>query len=231
MGDGHTGGVAEGVDDTVVGVSSFTAQGQVVVFGIEGEVPLLELPDVLGGLGDDALSDVGVGQATAGVEGVLEVGVDGVVRFEDGGDAALGVVGVAFGGFFLGEQDDLAGRRRLDGAAEACDAGADDEGVGKEVSEGAGVESGEKASGVDGSTHGQGHFSYSTSGVGEPTGVIVYAKRRRQASCSTRVISYPSTITSRYQNRKCFQKRLLRNNLFASCKNRAKDKAQKIVPE
>ncbi len=52
-----------------------------------------------------------------------------VAGADGGGNAALRVTGVAFGGIGLGEDQDVAGQREIGGGAEAGDAAADDQEV------------------------------------------------------------------------------------------------------
>ncbi len=104
--DVGAGGVAAGVDDAGLAVGALTAQGDLAVQGVEGDAEADEVGDAVGGLlGQDA-GGLDVDEAGASGDGVLEVQLGRVALADGGGDAALGVAGVALVDGALGEHQD-----------------------------------------------------------------------------------------------------------------------------
>ncbi len=133
LGEFFAGGVAVGVDDAGEAVTPFEAEGEVVgVAGLFVEVgaPGEEFENALGTFLDDDVDGLGVAEAGAADEGVVDVRFDAVGGLEDGGDAALGVPGVGLVEGVLGEDEDVgAFGSSGNGGAEAGDAAADDQNV------------------------------------------------------------------------------------------------------
>ena len=64
--------------------------------------------DAVWGFADDGFDGGAVAETAGDGHGVLDVGFEGVFGFPDGGDAALGVVGVGFLEFGFGDEEDFA---------------------------------------------------------------------------------------------------------------------------
>ena len=97
------GGVAQGVDDAVVAVAPFAAQGQLAGLFVEAGSPLDQLADARGRLADDHLDDFAIAQRAAGRERVGDVVLEAVLRVQHAGDAPLGIVAVGLLQAFLGD--------------------------------------------------------------------------------------------------------------------------------
>ena len=76
---------------------------------------------------DDRADGGFLAQAGAGLERVAHVQLEGVLLAGDGGDAALGVVGVGLGAVLLGDDRHAPMRRDLQGEGKPGDAAAEDE--------------------------------------------------------------------------------------------------------
>ncbi len=108
-----TGGVG-GVRHPSVRVAAFPRKVQVagslgVPFLGEGHALLDQPVDALAALRYHQFDGVLVAQAGAGDQGIVDVGVDGVVRVQHRGNAALGVVGIAVLQRRLGQHGDAHG--------------------------------------------------------------------------------------------------------------------------
>ena len=99
---------------------------------VEARAELLEHRDARGGVLDAELDDPLVAKAGPGLEGVLDVGLEGVRLAQHGGNAALRVLGVGLVGRALGDDDDGAELLRLEREGQACDPAPDDEEVADE---------------------------------------------------------------------------------------------------
>ena len=76
---------------------------------------------------DYQVDDVGVAEAVAGTEGVLDVEVEAIRLVPDRGDPPLGVVGAGGSGLPLRDDEDAAVGGGLESEGEARDAAPDDE--------------------------------------------------------------------------------------------------------
>ena len=124
-------GAVGGVDDASLGVAAFATQLEVPVAGAaELDPHLHQLPHQGGTLFDHHLHHVGVAEPRPRDEGVpgMEVGV--VLGIQDRGDPPLGVVGVGLRPLLLRDHGNRAPLAGLEGAPEAGQSRADDQGVG-----------------------------------------------------------------------------------------------------
>lgn len=108
--DGAAGAVG-GVDDTAMTVATLACQvqgGGAVGLGLAGEgyATIDEPLDGAFALRHGVVHDLFVAQAGTGLEGVLDVGVDGVAFVDDRRDAALGIIGGALGERAFGDDGD-----------------------------------------------------------------------------------------------------------------------------
>ena len=94
---------------------------------IEARAPLEQLVDVADAVLDQHVDRGLDAQAIARGDGVGGVLLGRVAGADGGGNAALRVAGVAFGGIGLGEDEHVAGQREIGGGAKAGDAAADDQ--------------------------------------------------------------------------------------------------------
>jgi hypothetical protein len=122
-----------GVQDAAFGMTAFAAQIQFaaavdIAFG-KFHAEFDQFGDAGGALGDDGAHDLLMAEAGAGGEGVAHVHFDGVLLAGDGGDAALGVVGVGFGAGFLGGNGDAPQMGGLQREGKAGNAAAQDQEV------------------------------------------------------------------------------------------------------
>jgi hypothetical protein len=118
------------VENAGAAVSGFTGEGELGACTIEFGAPFDELGDVLGAFFDEEGNGFGTAEAIAGVEGVLLVEANFVFVGEGDGNAALRVGGGGFVEIGFGEDEDRAGLAELDGGADTCYTGADDEIIG-----------------------------------------------------------------------------------------------------
>ena len=131
-----------GVDDAVLAVP--TLPGEVKLAGLVAGELGAEADELIDGVSALAAHDFHggvVAEEIASHLGVPDVLLHGVVEGDDGGDAALGVVGGALVGDVLGDDGHLARLSGFEGVAQAGDAAADDE----EVDAHGGVRGGEVA--------------------------------------------------------------------------------------
>ncbi len=127
------GGVG-GVDDAAMGVAALAGQmvtARIDGLGVTGELhALVEEPADAGrAMFHHQFHPLRVAQAGAGLQGILDVGIHGVIGVEDRRDAALGVVGTALAQFTLGNHGDGDEFRQAQSQAEARCAAAEDENV------------------------------------------------------------------------------------------------------
>ena len=97
---------------------------------IELHTPVNQLLHQAGTVLDERPDRGLVAETVAGRQGVAPVQRRTVIGAHRGGDAALGVAGVALGGRGLGENEDAAARRQRDRRAQSRDAAADDQKIG-----------------------------------------------------------------------------------------------------
>ena len=128
------------MEDPAVRVPAFARQ---VVFAVlliragrEVRAETDEVADAVGSFVNDELDDVAVAEAGAGIERVVDVSLEGVLRAPHRGDAALSERGVADREAILGEQRDGAALGRLEREEETGDAAADHERVAFNTHEG-----------------------------------------------------------------------------------------------
>jgi hypothetical protein len=136
-----TAGHIVGVDDAVARVPALPAQikGGAAVFPrtvalrVEADADRHQLPDSLGAADHHLADHVRIAQAVAGIQGILNVQVEGVLLIEDGGDAPLGEVGVAVHRLFFGDDGHGSVVGHLEGDHQAGDAAADDEKISLDI--------------------------------------------------------------------------------------------------
>lgn len=122
------------VQDPAFTVAAFPAQVQLAsavltggfAFG-ESDAEFDEFGDSCGAIFDDGADDLGFTEAGSCGEGVADVEFERIFRAGDGGDAALGVVGVGFGAILFGDDGDAAVRGDLEREHQAGDTAAEDE--------------------------------------------------------------------------------------------------------
>ena len=85
------GGVAEGVDDAVVAMAAFAAQGEAAGFEVEMRAPFDQFADPLGRLANDHLDHLAIAELAAGGERVGDVVLEAVFGIPNAGDAPLGI--------------------------------------------------------------------------------------------------------------------------------------------
>ncbi len=125
--DRPAGGVAR-VQHAADAVRRLAGQRDLAVrLAIEGRPPVHQLVDVGRTLGHENAHRVDVAEPVAGGQRVLLVEPRIVVVAHRGGDAALGVAGVALGRGRLGQEEDLPGLRERQRGPERGDPAADDE--------------------------------------------------------------------------------------------------------
>ena len=117
---------------------------------VEVRAPVDQLLDVLGGFADDHLDDVGVAERAAGDERVGDVVLEAVLGIDHAGDAALGVGAVGLLDRVLGDHEHAEAGIDGDRGPQPGDAAADDQHVGEEVRQLAGMEGDEVAGGEHG---------------------------------------------------------------------------------
>src|SRR6185436_11734129 len=117
-------------------VRGLASAGQLAVgVAIEARAPVEQLLHVRRPFLDEHAHGVLVAEAVAGLDGVGGVERGTVVAAERDGNAALGVAGVAFGGFALRENQDAADGREGNRRAQPGDAAADDHEIGRQIHE------------------------------------------------------------------------------------------------
>ncbi|MCY1286104.1 hypothetical protein D9M68_372120 [compost metagenome] len=134
--DRRAGGVGR-VDDAPVAVAAFAGQvvfeaavlGRGLLFPGEGHALVDQPLDGFAAVLDGEAHGVLAAQAGAGVEGVLDVRLDGVGIVQHGGDAALGPVGRAVGQVALAQHRDAQVRGQGEGEGQAGSPAADDQDV------------------------------------------------------------------------------------------------------
>ena len=125
--DRPPGGVAR-VQHAADAVRRLAGQRDLAVrLAIEGRPPVHQLVDVGRALGHENAHRVDVAEPVAGGQRVLLVEPRVVVVAHRGGDAALGVAGIALGRGRLGQEEDLPGLRERQRGPERGDPAADDE--------------------------------------------------------------------------------------------------------
>src|SRR5690606_33471738 len=123
------------MEDTVLAVPAFAAQviGTGLAF-VEPRAPVDQFAHAGRAFLDDEVDDVHVAKAVSGIEGIRDVFAVIILRhIPDGGDAALGITGVAFIAHVFRDDVDLEvrpGFGDLDGTGQPGDAGSDDEYIG-----------------------------------------------------------------------------------------------------
>src|SRR3990172_3541032 len=121
------GGVAAGVEDAGRGVSALAGEGDLAVLGVERDAEAHEVVDAVGGLlGEDA-GGVGIDEAGAGGERVVEVLAGRIARPDRRGDAALGPARVAVVHGAFGDDEHGAVLAGEEGGVQPGYAGADDD--------------------------------------------------------------------------------------------------------
>ena len=122
------------VQDAALRVAAFLAQVELPSAVFARSVALRELHPKIDQLGDavrafldDGADDALVAKARAGFEGVADVHLEGVLLAGDGGDSALGVVGVRLGAVLLGDDGDAPVARDLEREGKSGDAAAEHE--------------------------------------------------------------------------------------------------------
>ncbi len=123
-----------GVENAPLGMATFLAEVEFPRAVAGGQLPFRELHAQGDQLGDarrpfldDGADDAFLAEARAGHQGVPHVHFEGVFLARDGGDAALGVIGVRVGALLLRDDRHGAVLGRLQGEGQAGDAGADDQ--------------------------------------------------------------------------------------------------------
>jgi hypothetical protein len=76
---------------------------------------------------DDGADDVLFAEASAGLECIANVEFEGIFLTGNGGDAALGIIGIRLGAIFLGDDSNAAVRGDFESEGKAGDAAAEDE--------------------------------------------------------------------------------------------------------
>ena len=139
LGDDSACFVAVGVGDARVGVASFEGGGDIAINHIESAAPVEQLPDKPGTLADDEVNGFFIAESAACAQRIGDVRFEFVGFFEDGGDASLGVPGIAvFDGSFCNDGYGAV-LRGLDCSAKARDACADYQIVGRLLMRGNGI--------------------------------------------------------------------------------------------
>src|SRR5262249_26318837 len=127
-------GCIQGVQDAPLGVATLLAEIIGPALGVSPPVEVDpqgdEVPDPVRALAHDRGDDVAMAEPRAGLQRVLDVGLERVVRAPDRSDAALGVLARALRQTVLGDQEDAARRGAAQRAGEAGDAAAHDEEIG-----------------------------------------------------------------------------------------------------
>ncbi len=116
-----------GMDDPPGGMAPLESEVQPAGVPREFHPPLDQFTDPVRALPHQDFDGVSVAESDSGVERVPDVEIEGIVRGEDGGDSALGVIGVRFGAGFLGDDEDGSLRRGLQREGESGDAAPDDQ--------------------------------------------------------------------------------------------------------
>lgn len=127
--DFRTGGVAVGVEDARAGVRAFACAEKLAVIAIEACAPLDEFGNTLRTFLNEDFCGGAIDETVAGCDGVFKMECCVAFIFTGYGDAALCVEGVGLGHGFFGGDKDGAVVGKLNGGAQARDAGADDKKV------------------------------------------------------------------------------------------------------
>jgi hypothetical protein len=127
-----------GVDDAVAGVPALPAQierrADLRPPGLPSVLkptPMVhQFPNSLGAAGDHLVDHVRIAQAVTGIQGILDVQVEGVLLAKDGCDAALGEVGVAVHRLLFGDDGHGSAVGHLEGKHQSGDAAANYQNIG-----------------------------------------------------------------------------------------------------
>ena len=123
-----------GVDDPVAGMSPFTAQiegfRRSVGAPAEGNPPLDQFRDARRPFLDHQAHHLGMTEAGARCQGVLDVEIEGIAAVEDRSDTALGMVGIALHGLFFGDQGHPADLGGIKGKQKTGNPTADNQEIG-----------------------------------------------------------------------------------------------------
>ncbi len=120
------GGISAGMKDTGHGMGRLFGQSHLAVHGVKGHAHFDEVGYAVSGFGHQYAHGVPVRQAGTGHHRVPEVKVRGIALAYGGGNAALGVLGVAVIDAALGEDEDTAAPLGQQGGVEPGNAAADD---------------------------------------------------------------------------------------------------------
>jgi hypothetical protein len=99
-------------------VRALAGAEQLAGFGVKVRAPLDQLGHADRPLGHQHLGRRTIDQPIAGVDGVFQVERNVLIALHGHGDAALRIVGVGLGHGLLGDHQDLAVARQLDGCAQ-----------------------------------------------------------------------------------------------------------------
>jgi hypothetical protein len=99
---------------------AFTREYQLRPFAIEFRAPLDQFLDGIGTVLDKRVHSIRIAQACACDQRILLMQLDVVIIAECRGDAALGVLGRGLAERILGDHNDAAHRRKLNGCAQTC---------------------------------------------------------------------------------------------------------------
>jgi len=113
-----------GMNDAVPTVSSFPSQVEMCGLrpcGSEINPPGGELPYSIGSRFHHHFHHIGMAKAGPGIEGVLDMELEGVVLSQNGCDPTLGVIGAGFQLVFLGHHGNASTICRFQGEGQPCD--------------------------------------------------------------------------------------------------------------
>ena len=123
-----------GVENAAFGVAALFAQVEFARAVGTGDFAFGELHAQFNQFGDPGRAfldnrahDLLFAKAGAGLEGIADVQFERVFLAGDGGDAALGIIGVRFGAILFGDDGDASARRHLQGEGKPRDTAAQDQ--------------------------------------------------------------------------------------------------------
>ncbi len=145
--------IAEGVDDPVDGVSTFTREVEAAAVSVELDAPVDQFGDACGAIVDQFSHDLGAVHARSGAQGVVKVSLRVGVIVAGSRDSALGVSGGGFSEFVFAKEDDLAESGCFDGSPHPRDATSDNQNIGEDVAYPTGIEVRKVSSRVESRLH------------------------------------------------------------------------------